>query len=253
MTAWKVLLLGVAGLAFVLPLLVVSLRSGDDGRSAAGGRGSATGDAAAESSPQLALVAAAARESSSAYYRVEGQVKNVSGRPLRNVEAVVTWYDGDSRFVTADSALIEYNPILADQTSPFRVLTRSNPALRNYSVAFKELGGAGLRVTDERDRPERPPFQLLARSGTTVAVLVTAPRLKDDNVLWRIARNLQKDEAEVGHDGSVTVMLWIDRRFAPTSLPASAEQMAQCKATISIDRKANKDRLIRHDQRERAR
>lgn len=101
---------------------------------------------------QLALLSSTGGESSSAYHKVEGQVENISGQPLRNVTVVATWYDKKDEFITSDSAIIEYNPLPAGQRSPFKVLTRSNPAMSKYSITFKNLGGAGIPTDDRRKK-----------------------------------------------------------------------------------------------------
>lgn len=77
---------------------------------------------------------------------VEGQVKNVSGESLKNVMAVATFTDKDDGFITSDQALIEYNPILSEQVSPYRVVARANPAMAAVRVEFKQLGGGTLRM-----------------------------------------------------------------------------------------------------------
>ena len=58
-------------------------------------------------------------------------------------------YTADKTFVASDSALIEYEPLLPGQTSPFRVLTRYNPAIANCDIGFKSIGGAAIPY-DER-------------------------------------------------------------------------------------------------------
>jgi len=83
---------------------------------------------------------------------VEGQVKNISGRPLNNVTALVTWYDAKDNFVTSDSSLIEFKPLLEDQVSPFDVITSRNPAMDSYVVEFQILGGRKLSVRDSRKK-----------------------------------------------------------------------------------------------------
>lgn len=55
---------------------------------------------------------------------VEGQVKNISSSKLSNVEVVVEWRTATGEFVKSDEALIEYNPILSGQTSPFKSITQ---------------------------------------------------------------------------------------------------------------------------------
>lgn len=82
------------------------------------------------------------------FSQVEGRVKNLTGQSLRNVEAVVTWYTATGRFVTSDSAFIEFNPLLPGQISPFKVTTRTNPEMTSFSVEFKHLMGGTIRTTE---------------------------------------------------------------------------------------------------------
>ena len=52
-------------------------------------------------------------------------------------------------WITSEECLIDFNPILAGQTSPFSCLVTSNPAMSRFSVQFKELFG-GTILTDDR-------------------------------------------------------------------------------------------------------
>ena len=100
---------------------------------------------------KLALLNARGYETDSGgYHIVEGQVKNISDEPLRNVAVVATWFDANDGFITSDDALIEYNPILPGQTSPFKTMTTSNPAMKKYTVSFKELMGGQIPTDDRR-------------------------------------------------------------------------------------------------------
>jgi hypothetical protein len=78
------------------------------------------------------------------YAIAEGTVTNLTNTSLRNVEAVVSFHDGNGGFVTSDDAIIEYNPILPGQTSPFKTMTNFNPAIRTASIEFKELMGGTI-------------------------------------------------------------------------------------------------------------
>jgi Bacterial SH3 domain len=80
------------------------------------------------------------------YAIAEGQVTNVSGSSLENVEAVVTYMTDSGAFITSDNALIEYNPLLSGQTSPWKVMTQHNPAMKSAGVQFKTLFGGSLRA-----------------------------------------------------------------------------------------------------------
>ena len=84
------------------------------------------------------------------YITIYGQVKNISNESLENVMAVVEYYTSDGTFVKSDDALIDYNPILPNQTSPFEVITTDNPAIKRYSVSFKFLFGGTIPTEDKR-------------------------------------------------------------------------------------------------------
>lgn len=75
------------------------------------------------------------------YVTVEGQVKNISGRKLSRVEVWVTWYDKNGNMITYSSSLIEYDPILPGQKSPFKVIERYYPAMEKASIEFKHMWG----------------------------------------------------------------------------------------------------------------
>jgi hypothetical protein len=108
---------------------------------------------ATEPTYQLALISSKGYESESGHYHyVEGQVKNISNQSLKNVAAVATWFDKDGGFIKADNALIEYNPILPGQTSPFKTISSGNPAMSKYRVNFKTLMGGTLAVDDQRKK-----------------------------------------------------------------------------------------------------
>ena len=64
--------------------------------------------------------------------------------------AVVTWLTDEDQFVTTDEALINFNPVLPGQTSPFEVMSQTNPAMSRFRVEFKTLFGGMLRYDDQR-------------------------------------------------------------------------------------------------------
>lgn len=79
------------------------------------------------------------------YAIVSGQVKNISDKPLENVEVVVSALAEDGTQITTDTALIEYNPVLSGQTSPFTAYMTYNPAMTRCGVvSFKELLGGTI-------------------------------------------------------------------------------------------------------------
>ncbi len=74
----------------------------------------------------------------------EGQIKNISNKSLRNVQAVATFYDAQGQFITSGTAIIEYNPILPRQTSPFAAMVSFNPAIEKADIEFKYFGAGTI-------------------------------------------------------------------------------------------------------------
>lgn len=73
----------------------------------------------------------------------EGSVMNLSTQPLENVQAVVRFGVG-SDLVSSDTALIEYDPLLPGQSSPWKVIARYNPAFNKWGVEFAHLLGGTI-------------------------------------------------------------------------------------------------------------
>lgn len=85
----------------------------------------------------------------------EGLVKNISSQPIRNLEVVVSYYDSKDNFITSDSTLIDYNPILPGQASPFKSITTWNPAMAKASVDFKPMFGTPLPYKENTKNVKR--------------------------------------------------------------------------------------------------
>ncbi len=81
------------------------------------------------------------------YIHGRGEVKNVSARPLKNVQAVGTLRNAAGELVKTESSLIDYNPIMPGQTSPFEALGPENPAITNCNLSFKHLFGGEIAYT----------------------------------------------------------------------------------------------------------
>ncbi len=101
--------------------------------------------------PKLALLSSRGYESESGgFFYIEGQVQNISHDSLKNVMVVGTWMDKGGEFIKSDEALIDYNPILPDQISPFKTITTGNPAMSKYRVEFKAMFGGTIALDDRR-------------------------------------------------------------------------------------------------------
>jgi len=77
----------------------------------------------------------------------EGTVTNETTDSLKNVEAVIAFKDASGNFVTSEDALIDYNPILPGQTSPFKITATYNPAMATCEVSFKDLMGGTISAS----------------------------------------------------------------------------------------------------------
>ncbi len=89
------------------------------------------------------------------YAILEGQVRNISAQSLKNVAAVASFYDANDGFITSSDALIDYNPVLPGQTSPFKVMTTHNPAMNKAGVEFKELMGGTISFRKAESKRSR--------------------------------------------------------------------------------------------------
>jgi predicted nucleic acid-binding Zn ribbon protein len=78
------------------------------------------------------------------YAIAEGAVKNISNAKLENVEASVSFLAKDGSLITSSDAILEYNPILPGQTSPFKTMATLNPAMRSAHIEFKYLMGGTI-------------------------------------------------------------------------------------------------------------
>lgn len=81
------------------------------------------------------------------YMITAGTVTNVSSEPLEDVEAVITFTTKTGEFITYDTGLIEYRPLMPGQTSPWKIMTKANPLMAHASLDFKSMGGGLLRTT----------------------------------------------------------------------------------------------------------
>ncbi len=82
------------------------------------------------------------------YVTVSGMTANITQKPLKNVEALVEFFDKRGVLLKSESALIELPTLRAGEESPFVVQTRDMVDLAAYRVRFRELLGASIPSTD---------------------------------------------------------------------------------------------------------
>lgn len=96
--------------------------------------------AADKKEPVLELLSYSwSHESDSNFAIVVGQVKNISKKSFDAVAAIANFNDAKDNFVTTYNSPIEYDPLLPDQVSPFKVMVPWNPAFKKLTVEFKQI------------------------------------------------------------------------------------------------------------------
>jgi hypothetical protein len=83
------------------------------------------------------------------FIKCEGFVENISGERMENIEAVALFYDESGTPISSDSALIDYDPLLPGQQSPWSVIGTENPAITKWRIEFKEFWGGTILTRDD--------------------------------------------------------------------------------------------------------
>ncbi len=91
------------------------------------------------------------------YITVEGEVQNISNERLENVIAEATFRTSDRVFVTSDWSFIDYTPLMPNQTSPFTIMVRDNPAIHWANIGFRQYAGELILTQYPTPTPEPTP------------------------------------------------------------------------------------------------
>ena len=83
---------------------------------------------------------------------VEGVVKNVSPLSIAGVRVVVRFEDENRALVASEYALLLYDPIFSAQESPFSVVLRFNPAMKEAVLDFRKFSGEEIPWKKARGR-----------------------------------------------------------------------------------------------------
>lgn len=144
---------------------------------------------------------------------VRGEVKNVSKQSIKNVMAVGEFRTKDGTLVKSEDALIDYNPLLPGQTSPFKTGGTDNPAIINCNLSFKALFGEQLGYSTAEDEKNKDKERiaevqnLLAGLGYKVGVADGIMGAKTKEVIKRF-----QSEHGVSADGEITNHLLAELR-----------------------------------------
>ena len=80
------------------------------------------------------------------YAIVEGLVENIWDKKLKGVMAVAIFSDEDGTFIKSDYSVVEFNPLLPGQQSPFKIMSSWNPAMNKCRVQFKSILGPEIHA-----------------------------------------------------------------------------------------------------------
>ncbi len=106
-------------------------------------------------SPPLRLLSSRG-ETEYDYVTVQGEVQNNTTEKLDSVWVLVSHYDKSGQLVTTDKSIIDYQPLMPGQTSPFKAMTRHNPLMATYKIAFQQGFGGELDYIDARPTKNPP-------------------------------------------------------------------------------------------------
>ena len=101
---------------------------------------------------------------------VRGEVKNISSRAIKNLMAIGNFRKSDGTLVKSEDTLIDYNPLLPGQTSPYEVITTYNLATKRCNVEFKTMFGGRLDYRTAEGRTKKAQ-RLLSSLGYNVGVV----------------------------------------------------------------------------------
>lgn len=84
------------------------------------------------------------------YVFVRGEVKNISTKKLKNVMAVGEFRSASGNLIKTEDALIEYNPIMPGQASPYEAGGTDNPLITNCNLSFKHIFGQPISYKSKK-------------------------------------------------------------------------------------------------------
>ncbi len=145
---------GLGGIILVLFVGYIIFVVAGGGGSGSSSSGTTAGSSAAyapppPASPPLELQSFRC-EKEHGYVFVRGEVKNVSSEKLKNVVAVGEFRTKSGELVKSEDALIDYNPIMPGQTSPFSAGGSDNPQISGCELAFKQLMGGTIAYVEKK-------------------------------------------------------------------------------------------------------
>ena len=93
-------------------------------------------------------------EKQHSYVFVRGEVRNVSNQPIEHLMAVGVFRAEDGTLIKSGDSLVEYDPLMPGQASPFSVGETDNPLIKRCEIAFKTMWGSRVAYTSKPKQPK---------------------------------------------------------------------------------------------------
>ncbi len=90
--------------------------------------------------PPLKLISSKCRNEFG-FIKYTGEVINRSKQPIDNLMAVGVFRTSNGGHVKSANALVDFQPLMPGQRSPFTIITGDNPAISDCFLAFKTMFG----------------------------------------------------------------------------------------------------------------
>jgi hypothetical protein len=104
---------------------------------------------ASQANQQPVIAASQVRvEREQGYVTLSGMASNLTQKPLKNVEAMVEFFDKSGGLVKSESALIDLSALRGGEESPFTVQAKDAAGIAAYRIRFRELLGASIPSAD---------------------------------------------------------------------------------------------------------
>ncbi|MFQ5646732.1 MAG: hypothetical protein ACE5GM_07375 [bacterium] len=100
----------------------------------------------------LELLSSAGFKTRSQEMVVEGNIKNISGKTLHKIYAIVSWYDKGKKRLSSNTAPVINLPLYDQSISPLRLVTAYKPDMESYEVSFVDASGKSFKVIDSRNK-----------------------------------------------------------------------------------------------------
>jgi hypothetical protein len=104
--------------------------------------------------PPLALLWSEARlNDTDDFWYIDGEITNLTGQALNNVQVLSTWYDNQGKAVAAHTDMVDLKQLLPGETSAFRTITSVQPSMTTYRLEFRSAVGRPLATRDDSQGP----------------------------------------------------------------------------------------------------